>query len=67
MKRANGVKLGRPREMSEDTVERIRGLWEVGPSASAVARRLNEEGVPTPRNGHWHAPGVTRALRWVRA
>ena len=67
VKRAQGVQLGRPREISEEVVERIRELDETGLSVAAIARKLNEQNVPTPRGGRWHSPGVKRALSWVRA
>ena len=67
VKKANGVKLGRPREISPSTVERMQELYERGLSAAAIARRLNEEGIETPRGGRWHHAGVVRALSWVRA
>ena len=67
VKKANGIKLGRPREISPETVERMQELYERGLSAAAIARRLNEEGVETPRGGRWHHAGVVRALSWVRA
>jgi DNA invertase Pin-like site-specific DNA recombinase len=62
VKKANGVRLGRPREISEETIERVRELYEAGLTVAAIARRLNEEGVPTPRGGSWFSPGVKRAL-----
>jgi len=65
--RARGVQLGRPREISEEVVERIGKLHEAGLSVAAIARKLNQENVPTPRGGRWHSPGVKRALSWVRA
>ncbi len=46
VKRAHGVRLGRPREMSADIVERIGELYEAGLSVAAIARKLNEENVP---------------------
>jgi DNA invertase Pin-like site-specific DNA recombinase len=67
VKKAQGVRLGRPREMSEETIERIAGLYQAGLSVAAIARRLNEKGVPTPRGGSWFSPGVKRALSCVRA
>ena len=68
MKKANGVKLGRPRRMSAETVEHIQELRRLGLSVSDIAHELNAGGVPTPTGrGRWHPPGVTRALSWVRA
>ena len=67
VKKAAGVQLGRPREMSEETVSRIRDLYERGLSMAAIARELNADGVPTPRGGRWHQPGIARALGWARA
>jgi len=59
VKKANGVKLGRPREISAETVERIEVLHERGLSAAAIARKLNDEGVSTPRGG----AGITLVSR----
>ena len=67
VKRAQGVRLGRPREISPETVERIEELHRRGLGAAAIARKLNEDGVSTPRRGRWHHPGITRVLSWVRA
>ncbi len=64
LKRAEGVQLGRPREMSSETVEKFQNYYESGLSVVPIARRLNEDGVPTPRRGRWHSPGVKRALSW---
>jgi DNA invertase Pin-like site-specific DNA recombinase len=66
VKRAQGVQLGRPREIGQEAVEKIAVLWDAGLSIAAIARRLNEENVPTPRGGRWHSHGVKRALSWVR-
>ncbi|CAN5199998.1 recombinase family protein [soil metagenome] len=67
VKRAQGVRLGRPREIPEKTIARISELYAAGLSVAAIARRLNEGGVSTPRGGRWHPPGVARALSWVRS
>lgn len=67
VKREQGVQLGRPREMSSEAVARIRELDRCGHRPSEIARRLNEEGVPTPRDGRWHPPGVSRVLSWSSA
>ena len=49
MKRAQGVQLGRPREIPGSTVARIRELHDAGLGLVAIARKLNEEGIETPR------------------
>ena len=54
VKRAQGVRLGRPREMSPETVERIHELHRSGLTPTAIARELNRQGVPTARGGRWH-------------
>src|SRR5262245_35649041 len=51
----------------ERTVERIAELYDPGRTVAAIARRLNEEYVPTPRGGHLHSHGLKRVLSWVRA
>jgi DNA invertase Pin-like site-specific DNA recombinase len=58
VKRAQGVRLGRPREMSEEAVKRIRELHTCGHRITDIARILNNEGIATPRNGRWHPSGV---------
>ncbi len=67
VKRANGVKLGRPREVTPAVVARIHELRSCGLSVAGIARRLNEEGIESPRGGRWHPPGIKRALSWAEA
>ena len=64
VKRAQGVVLGRPREIPESAIARIRELHDAGLGLAAVAKALNGEGVQTPRNGKWHHGGVGRVLSW---
>ena len=64
-KRAQGIQLGRPREMSTDALERIRELNSAGYCVAEIARLLNAESVPTARAGKWHSPGAKRALTWI--
>ena len=66
-RRAAGVRLGRPREIPPAVVARIREPASDGESVAGIARRLNEERVPTPRGGRWHSPGVSRVLSWSEA
>jgi DNA invertase Pin-like site-specific DNA recombinase len=65
--RERGVQLGRPREMSEEALARIAELHRAGYRVKQIADALNEEGIPTPRGGRWHSPGVKRALGWLEA
>ncbi len=57
IKKANGVKLGRPREMSTEAVARIRELHRSGHRVAEIARILDQEGISTPRGGRWYSPG----------
>lgn len=66
-KRAQGVRLGRPREMSDMAIARIDELRRCGYRVAEIAQALNEEGIPTPRGGKWHSPGVKRAIGWLEA
>jgi len=67
VKRSQGVQLGRTREMSSAAVSRIRELDRLGYRIREIARMLNAEGVPTPRNGCWHHGAVRRVLSWGEA
>ena len=62
VKRAQGVQLGRPREISEQVVERIGNLHATGLTVAAIARKLNDENVPTPRGGRGIPPASSGAL-----
>jgi DNA invertase Pin-like site-specific DNA recombinase len=64
VKRAQGVRLGRPREVPPAVVRRILELHRSGHRVAEIARMLNCEGVRTPRSGRWHPPGVARVLSW---
>jgi hypothetical protein len=62
VKKAQGVRLGRPREMPAKLRKRIRAMHERGDSLAAIARTLNAEGVPTAHGGaRWH-PSTIRAV-----
>ena len=51
VRRAAGVRLGRPREVDEVAMARIRELHRSGYRVAEIARILNREGVATPRRG----------------
>ena len=62
-KRAEGVRLGRPRMMSDEVVGRVKELRAEGLSLRSVAEWLNAEGVPTAHGGAaWHASTVRNVL-----
>jgi len=67
VKRSQGVVLGGPREVPAAVIDRVQELRSSGLSVAAIARRLNAEGVDTPRGGRWHSPGVKRVLSWSEA
>jgi len=59
--------LGRPSTISDDLGRRIRKLHKQGHSATAIARQLTEDGVPTERGGTWHHSVIGAYLRRVEA
>jgi DNA invertase Pin-like site-specific DNA recombinase len=67
VRRSQGVQLGRPREVPAAVIDRVQELRSSGLSVAAIARRLNADGVDTPRGGRWHSPGVKRVLSWSEA
>jgi DNA invertase Pin-like site-specific DNA recombinase len=63
VKKAQGVKLGPPRTMSDKVVRRIERLRAKGLSYRAIADSLNAAGVPTAHGGaQWHPSTVQKAL-----
>lgn len=57
-----GTRLGRPREVAPHVLTRVVGMRAEGLSLRAIARVLNDEGVPTVRGGRcWH-PATIRGL-----
>ena len=67
VKRSQGVKLGRPRELSSEAQDRILELHRLGHRPADIARQLAAEGHRTPRDGRWHPNHVTRVLSWQSA
>ncbi len=68
VKKANGVKLGRPRGIPLHVRERIVRERVEGATLKEVAQRLNDEGVPTASGqGRWHVSTVVNALRQMEA
>jgi DNA invertase Pin-like site-specific DNA recombinase len=62
MKKAQGVKLGRPRTMPDEVVERIVAARRSGQTWKGIADDLNNMGVPTAQGGRaWH-PATVRLV-----
>jgi DNA invertase Pin-like site-specific DNA recombinase len=62
IKRAEGVRLGRPRQLPEDVVDRIVRERDAGSSWPAIARALNADAIPTAHGGRqWH-PATVRLV-----
>lgn len=63
IKRAQGVRLGRPSSLPRDVVARILDARECGASLRAIAAELTAEAVPTAQGGaKWHASTVRAVL-----
>lgn len=63
-KKAEGIRLGRPRQLSGDLTARVVGMKESGLSLAAIAGVLNEEAVPTAQGGkQWYRSTVQGVLR----
>lgn len=62
--KANGAQLGKPSPLSDEVKCQIRALHSQEKlSASAIARRLSADGIPTARGGHWHHSVIAAFLR----
>lgn len=63
-KRAQGVRLGRPRTLSDEVIRDILGRYRDGRSMAGIAADLTAEGVATARGGpRWYASTVQAVLR----
>jgi DNA invertase Pin-like site-specific DNA recombinase len=63
VKRAQGVRLGRPSTLPLGTVTRIVAERDAGSSLRAIADGLASDGVPTAQGGRaWHASTVRKVL-----
>lgn len=68
VKRAEGVRLGRPRTLAPEVAERVWRMHRRGATLRKIAARLNTDEVPTAHGGAlWHASTVSAVLRGVRA
>jgi DNA invertase Pin-like site-specific DNA recombinase len=61
IKRAQGVRLGRPRTLPDSVRRRIRRERDAGKSWSSIVAGLNDEKVPTAQAGtRWHVSTVRK-------
>lgn len=68
VKKAEGVRLGRPRTLPPAVTERVWRMHRRGASLRKIAQRLNGEGIPTAHGGaSWYASTVSAVLRSVAA
>jgi DNA invertase Pin-like site-specific DNA recombinase len=61
-KKAQGVRLGRPRELPAKVRARIRRRRNAGRSLAAIAQELNRDRVPTAHGGARWYPSTVRAV-----
>lgn len=63
IKRAQGVRLGRPPKLSAETVARIVAERSAGTTLSGIADGLTRDGIPTAQGGkRWHASTIRAVL-----
>ncbi len=60
-RKAEGVRLGRPRQLDPQVAERIRERREQGSTLQAIAEELNAEGTSTPTGRTW-SPALVRKV-----
>lgn len=64
VRRAQGVRLGRPVALDDDIAARILRQRNAGATLAVIANSLNAESVPTAQGGaRWHASTVRAVLR----
>lgn len=61
-RKAEGVRLGRPRTVPQSVVERITAARAAGDSFAEIARRLNADAVPTAQGGAQWWPATVRKV-----
>ena len=61
-RRAEGVQFGRPRTLTGSVVARIINAGTAGSGWSAIARELNDAGVPTAQGGRAWYPATVRKV-----
>lgn len=62
VKKAQGVRLGRPRQLPQAVVNRILHERDDGETLTAIAEGLNQDQVPTAQGGQKWYPSTVRAV-----
>ena len=62
VKKAQGIRLGRPVIVSGGSAQRVLALRSQGLSMAKIAEALNSEGIPTATGGKWHPSTVRNVL-----
>jgi len=62
VKRAEGVRLGRPPEIPDKVANEIRRARDAGKTLRQIAEALNDQQVATARGGTWQPSTVARVL-----
>ena len=62
VRKAQGVRLGRPRNLPTDVVSRIAESRSSGATWAAIASRLNSDNVPTAQGGKCWYPATVRLV-----
>lgn len=66
VRKAQGVRLGRPTTLPDDVRDRIVAMRAGGESLGRIASTLTDEGVPTAQGGaRWHASTIAAVLRSI--
>lgn len=60
IKKAQGVKLGAPRLLNPETRNRIEAELATSTPLAVIARRLNEEAIPSAKGGKWYASTIKK-------
>lgn len=60
LRRAQGVKLGRPHRVPQSIIDRIITERETGATYRTIAQGLNDDGIPTAHGGRQWYPGTVR-------
>lgn len=60
--KSKGVRLGRPRTMPQEVIERVVNERDQGRTLAAIAHGLNSDGVPTARGGAQWYPSTVKGV-----